>query len=211
MAQVDLNIPNFPSNSKTRKVEDTMPERRVETIVKGEVKYKPSLSKKFRNAFFGEEVVDVKSYIFDEIVVPGIKGVIADIFYGFGESVEMALFGRTSGRRGRYSNSRNTTQTIFSYDKITKDQRRPVQKRGGRYDDLDIILNSRAEGEAIVNALVDLIDEYGMARVADLNVMLNRTGDFIDNDWGWTALGTAKVVQVRGGYLLDLPRPISLK
>lgn len=207
------NIPDFPSNSKTKKVEAGMPEHRILKPIEGNVQYKTSLSKKFKRAFLGDDGIDVKAYIFDEILVPGIKGVIADIFYGFGETVEMALFGKTARRRGASSNSIWDFNTRISYDGFSKETRKPnkMPARRSNIEDLSIILESKAQGEYILETLCDLIEEYGAARVADLNELLKRTGDFIDTEWGWTNLAQATIDRGRGGYELNLPRPIPLK
>jgi len=73
--------------------------------------------------------------------------------------------------------------------------------------DEDIILRTRGEGEAVIASLSDLIEDYGVASVADLYDLVGITGSFTDNKYGWTNLRTASVTRVRDGFLLNLPRP----
>ena len=55
--------------------------------------------------------------------------------------------------------------------------------------------------------ILDRVQKYDFATVADLYDMLGETGEYTDNRWGWTDLSKADVIRVHQGYLLDLPRP----
>ena len=69
----------------------------------------------------------------------------------------------------------------------------------------DIILESRGEAEEVLSHLLELVENYGVASVADLYELVGITGSFTDNKYGWTNLSTASVSRVRDGYLLNLP------
>lgn len=75
----------------------------------------------------------------------------------------------------------------------------------------DIILSNRDEAEMVLETLTGIIDQYEVASVADLKEMVGLRVTPIDVKWGWVYLGGTKVVQVRDGYLIDLPpaEPIS--
>ena len=52
----------------------------------------------------------------------------------------------------------------------------------------DIILNSREEAELVVSTLVDIIDKYDVASVADFNTILGLPSSYVDNNWGWSSI-----------------------
>ena len=71
----------YKSNShKSRQNQnDDIPEKRVEKVVSGSVKSKKKNGlQKITNVFVPEDVDDVKSYIFEDIVVPAVKDIILD-------------------------------------------------------------------------------------------------------------------------------------
>ena len=71
----------YKSNShKSRQNQnDDIPEKKVEKVVSGSVKSKKKNGlQKITNVFVPEDVDDVKSYIFEDIVVPAVKDIILD-------------------------------------------------------------------------------------------------------------------------------------
>ena len=56
----------------------------------------------------------------------------------------------------------------------------------------------------------ELIDQYGMVSVGDLYDLVGVTGQYTDNNYGWTDLRTASVVRTRDGYMIKLPRALAL-
>lgn len=188
------------------KKEEPVDEKRVGKVTSGKVvKKKASLGRRFLNAFFGEEVEDVRGYILQDILIPTIKETINEIICG---GTGIILFGNAKGNRGN-----KKPGTYFSYNSIydNKKQRPNDRRDSNRYSIDDIILESRGEAEEVLSNLLDLIQDYGAARVADLNDMVGVTGQFTDNYWGWTDLSGASVKRVREGYLLVLPKAVNLK
>ena len=181
-------------------------EKHVDKVITGSVTTrKKPLSKKFAEVFFNSDMEDVKSYIFYDVIVPGIKDAISD-------AVNIILYG--DSRRG--SNSRSSNQTYVSYSgfsspksKSKNNQSRPVRTRTNT-DIQDIIFESRGEAEEVLGNLVDFIVDYGVASVADLYDLVGITGPFTDNKYGWTDLSMATVVRVRDGYLINLPRAVAI-
>ena len=53
----------------------------------------------------------------------------------------------------------------------------------------------------------DIIDQFEVASVADLNDLVGFPTSYTDNKWGWIYLGDVQIRQVREGYLIDLPSP----
>lgn len=59
--------------------------------------------------------------------------------------------------------------------------------------------------------MFDLITEYEQVTVSDLYSMVDITGNYTDESYGWTDIRGTTIVKVRGGYILDLPSAESLK
>ena len=56
----------------------------------------------------------------------------------------------------------------------------------------------------------EIMEEYHIVRVADLYDLVGVTGDYTDNNYGWTNIRNAKIVRVRDGYKIDMPRALPL-
>lgn len=205
----DIIQMEFPSNSHKRKEETKKPEKKVEKVTSGKVvKQKKTLGKKFTETFLGDNIESVSSYIVYDVIIPAAKNMISDTV---SNGIEMLLFGQTRGSRTR----RDKGKSYVSYSNYYKDRdqdrdRQVSQRNRARHNFDDIILESRGEAEEVLSHLVDLTEDYGMASVADLYDLVGVTSNFTDNKYGWDNLASGRVVPVRGGYLLELPRPIVL-
>lgn len=70
----------------------------------------------------------------------------------------------------------------------------------------DIMLSTRDDAENVLDALDDVIDEYGFASMNDLYDVVGLTGGtFRESKYGWNNLSSAGVRRIRGGYTLSLP------
>ena len=59
--------------------------------------------------------------------------------------------------------------------------------------------------------LVSAINTYGIASVADLYDLAGITcRSYTANKYGWTDIRSAKVVRIRDGYILELPRTVQI-
>ena len=73
-----MDINNCKPNSYKSK--EASKEKKVEKIVKGTVKTKKkSEIRKFADIFISEDVGNVKSYVFNDVLVPAVKNAIVDI------------------------------------------------------------------------------------------------------------------------------------
>lgn len=202
-----MDISEFKSNSHKSKEEanqNEVPEKRVEKVVTGTVKTKENNLRKFTDVFISEDVKNVKSYIFLDVLVPTIKKAIVDIVT---DGVNMIFFGGTGSRKGRNPGD------YVSY--------RNYSDRGDRHNDSpkirtrlsyeDIILETRGEAERVLDQMQEVIETYGMVSVADLYDSVGLTGDYTDNKYGWTNIRNAEAIRVRDGYALRLPKALPLK
>lgn len=222
MSDVKEPFTNYPSNSKTQKVEKALTEQtrpKVEKVVKGVVKrQKPSLGKRMAETLALDDTKNVKNYIVHDVLIPAAKSMICDIV-GWGGFAEMILF--SGGRRGRGPGStirRDGDTSRVNYGSISRDpyrnsrdqQKESVVRMRGRFDFDDLIIPTRGEAEEVLSKLFDLTVEYGQATVADLYDACDLPTEFTDNKWGWIDLRGVEPKRVRDGYILTLPKPITL-
>jgi hypothetical protein len=184
--------------------------KKVTPVAKGQIR-KPSTVKKAARKFLSDDVGNVKDYIVDDVVIPGIKGAIMG-------ALDMAL----NGGRGGYSYgpSRGGRSRRVDYGRRYRDddRRDRVERRErrdhyeGRGWDDEVIVDTRVEAEEILKALDDIIERYSYARVADLYELaqISVGNDYTLNNYGWSDIRAAKVVKVRDGWLIDMPRAIPL-
>lgn len=201
----------YPSNRNVDK-ETPKPSKKVERVVSSEViRQKPSLGKRFTQLFVGGDAKSAWAYVAYDVMLPAAKDMVSDaVSTGiermlFGESKSPSKRNRTGGSNGyvsynRFSPSVNTSRQ--------RDEPRPMSRRSRSSHNFDeIILETRAESEEVIDRLFDLVSKYESATVSDLYELVGVTGDFTDEKYGWTDIRGAGVTRVRNGYLLDLPKP----
>lgn len=210
---------NYPGNSK--RAADTAPktavkktekadvkEKKVEKVVVGNVKRrKKPLSKRFAETFVGDDAHSVASYVMTDVLVPAAKDMIAD---AVSQGIEKMLFGETRGRsRGAsVAGAAYTSYNRISTQAKASNQRREISQKARASHDFDeIILDTRGEAQEVLDLLFSLISDYDVATVADLYEMVGQTGTFTDEKWGWTDMRGSSITRIKGGYLLNLPRP----
>lgn len=198
----------YKSNSHKSKEEQKSPpteRQKLDKIVNGTVKVKKkSELTKFAEIFLPEDISNIKNYILMDVLVPAIKNTIEDIITN---GTRMLLRGEIGVRKG------SSTASSISYNRYY-DQKRygdsnSVQTRSG-YSYNEIILETRGEAEEILTRMDELIDTYGLVRVADLYDLVGVSGNYTDNKYGWTNIRNAKIVRVRDGYMIELPKALPI-
>lgn len=188
--------------SKTEQKAATTERKKVDKVVTGKVKSKKkSEVSKFKDVFISEDVHNVKSYIFMDVLVPAMKKALSDIVK---DGIDMMLYGETKTRKSGSGASYVSYRDYSSRDR--HDARRGVRSRTV-YDVDDIIIDNRGEAEDVLDRMEELIDTYGIVSVADYYDLVGESCAYTDNKYGWTTLRTAEVVRVRDGYRISLPRP----
>ena len=207
MAKVNLDPSDYPANSNKSKEEQKKKVKKP--VVTAPVKVeKPSLARKFKDAFVAEDISTVKDEIVHEMIIPSIKDAIAD---AIGALVEGLLFGSVGSRRKKYGYGKNEKTSYAAYYK--SDGRSSRRSRdedkydsGKNIDYRDIAIDNRGDAEEVLSNLVDYIEEYGEATIADFLDLVDVPSDPQDNHWGWTNLSRASVRRGRDGYLIDFPK-----
>lgn len=206
---------NYGANSQKSKSPEPAEQPRVAgPVISGSaVERKEPLRKKFLQAYAGDSAQSVGQYLLMDVIVPGTKNIISDLvtqginrlLYGGSRPVQNGVRSNVGGGYGRYFNGGgNSTQQTQQSTPVTH-QVQPANQLG------EIILQTRSDAELVIDELRALIDAYGNAKVANLYSLVGITGNFTNQSLGWTNLSRAGVIQVREGYLLDLPRPETLR
>lgn len=195
-----------PNSYKSKeKPETTLPEKRVGKVISGAAKSKKKGKiQKLAGVFITEDVRNVKSYVFLEVIVPAIKKAISDVVTN---GIDMIFYGEPGKSR------RNSTAAKVSYGKYYngdyEPSRRNLPKSGFNYD--DIIFENRGDAESVLDAMNDIISQFEVVSVGDLYDLAGvSTDNFTVNKYGWTDIRGCKVKRIRDGYILELPRAMPI-
>lgn len=181
----------------------------VKKIVEGAANVKPvkeSAFKRFKNNLFAGDANSVVGYLTSEVLLPALKDLIVDTG---SKGLEKMMYGEVKSKR-RSSDGKSR----FSYNNPIDVRSRPTGGRvpppsramGGRRHMVgEVYLETRGDAERVLETMSELIDRYGVASIADLYGLLGVESNYIDNNWGWTELMFANVMQTANGWLLDLP------
>ena len=132
--------------------EASLPEKKVEKIVSGSVKSKKKNGiQKITDVFIPEDVDNVKTYVFEDVIVPAVKDIILDT---------VRAFLGIDKKSGRNSNASKVAYRSY-YDKDNRRDSNATRIRTG-YDFDDIILDNRGEAEDVLARMDELIDTYGL-------------------------------------------------
>lgn len=216
---------DYPNNSHTarERAEETRRERtppkddkpKVQKVVKGKVtQKKKSVVRRLAEAFGAREGQGIFDYILCDIIVPATKNMIIDsisdgVAMAFGEAPRRRR--RSIDRRSRYDYDRvSYRDDDRRYDDRDRDRRR-VREAAGVRDYENLTFNTKDDADAVISALVDVIDVCGQASVLDLYEAAGVSApDYAVGNYGWFKLGSASPRRIRDGYVLDLPRPVLL-
>lgn len=195
-----------PNSHKSKEQQEPVPEKKLEKVVQGKVttKKKSEVSK-LADIFVPGDVANVKSYVIMDVLVPAVKKAISDIVTN---GIDMILYGESGRTRKSGPASRVSYSQYYDRDRVRRD-REPVAPRAN-YSYNDILLDNRGEAEEVLARMDELVATYGMVSVADLNDLVGITGNYTDNNYGWTNIKSAYVQRVRDGYLLKLPRALPI-
>lgn len=200
----------YPSNShKSREEPETPPvDKKVERVVTSPVtRRRKSPGKRLAEIFVVGDGQSVGAYILFDVVVPATKEMITDVF---AQGIERMMFGESRSRRPSSGMPRNGRVSYDRYAKspMAREEPRTLSRRARSVHDFqEVVLKTRVEAEEVIDRLFELTEKYNVATVADLYDLIGVTSTHADQNYGWDDLRGAKVTQVRGGYLLDMPQP----
>lgn len=198
---------DFKPNSHKYKEEQSLAKTdkpKIEKVIEGTVKTKKkSEGSKLKDIFISDDASSVASNLFMDILVPAIKNTLSDIVTN---GINMILFGGDA-------RNRNKRQSDYvSYNRFSSRDNRDYNGYNARnaYALDDIYLNTRGDAEEVLDQMQDIINQYGIVRVADLYDMLGITGRYTDNRYGWSSVRRAKILSTRDGFKLELPKAMPI-
>ena len=200
---------------------DEATEKETPEIIAQGIKRKKSVGKRFMEAFTGDDVQNVAQYVFWDVLIPAAKSAILDAIT---TGIERTLYGdsrprssvgggyRTTGSYTSYNRASKPTSTRYDSGWKPRAERQMSRSARASHNFSEIILETRAQAEDVLEKLIDLIDRFDVASVSNLYAMVGVTGEFTDDQWGWNIeskpfFNFRKIPQ---GYLLELPAPIQL-
>lgn len=195
----------YKPNSHKYKEEQRNPDKKkMEKVVTNPVKVKKKGGvRKATDVFLSEDISNVKSYVFEEVLIPTVKKAIFDTITG---ALDMSLFGGT----GR-AKSKTTGASYVSYNTYSQRDNRSYISRGNSGHTPDnIIFSTRGEGEEVLDRLDEAIRMYGQVSILDLYDLIGEKTTPQDDKYGWTNLRNADLKRTRDGYLLVLPRALPI-
>ena len=204
------NSVNYAANSnKSKQPEPAETPRLNGPVIQGTaVERKEPLRKKFLSAYAGDSAQSVGQYLLIDVVVPATKNLISELVI---QGINRILYGSsrpTGGGVGSVIGSRVSYGKFFNGGGSSTTQPTQMsQQARANHSFGEIVLQTRSDAEMVIDSLRDLIEQYGSAKVVDLYTAVGVSSDFTDQKYGWTSLARASVIQIREGYLLDLPKP----
>ena len=199
---LEIDVTDLEDNKKLK------PEKR-QAVGQAKIK-KKGVSERLSDTFLSDGAQEVKSHLIWDIFVPAMKETVFDIFKS---GLEMVLFG-TGDRSKNLTRQRRGSSTYVSYGSYYDDKQERSRRSGrtGKYnrntnhDFRDAIFENKREAEEVLDALVDLTLHYDFATVSDFKQFAGLRAEYTDDSFGWQDLRDAKVIRVRGGYIVDLPK-----
>jgi hypothetical protein len=200
---------DYQSNSNKSK-QQPIEEKKIDKVVTGVVvKKQRTFGEKFKGVFFGGDTRSSLRYLAAEVLLPAFRNLMVDATT---KGVERLVYGESMRSRRAGSSYPSQYGSRIQYNSPVRrdraylpDQGPPRDVRIPRRTQDEFILSNREDAELVLERLVDCIDKYQVASVADLLDLMGQPTSHVDNKWGWTYLNNAEIRQVRDGYLLDLP------
>lgn len=74
----------------------------------------------------------------------------------------------------------------------------------------DIIVYSKSDAKAVLKCINEVISNYAVATVQDLCDAAGILGDYCDSKYGWTDISSARIEEVKNGYIIRMPEALLL-
>lgn len=170
----------------------------------------------------------------------GTKTVVKDqgeVFYDPEKGMAMAVAKKAFGNQGNYYNQFSKYLDIYekkqeaeftsSYantvlgdliekfrNSLAKTNYNTVSNEKRTKIDTEIVFEHRNNALVALSNLKDIFDRYGVVSVGDLYDEAAIKCDYTCSRFGWKdydAIHNAKIVKVKGGYMIDLPEPVEFE
>lgn len=197
---------DYQSNSNKKK---QAPEKKIEKVIESQViTREKSVGSKLKSVFFGGEFKSAIRYITADVLLPAARNLMVDATT---KGIERMVYGDTAPRRrppqyGSRVQYNSPVRRVGREDVAYLPDQPPRYRSQVRPQTNEIIIATREEAEKVLERLSDIVEQYDVASLADLYDLVGLTSSHVDNKWGWTYLTNAQIIQIREGYLLQLPQ-----
>lgn len=187
------------------------PPVKVESVVSGKVKKK---NKKLRNFILAQDFRDIREGVIDDIVQPGMKDIIYDIFKKAQNWIDAGFQMMLWGDVKRSLNGQKGDKV--SYNQYSNNNRRASSSPSmtSTLSDIGLIYESRGDAEGVLTSMLQHLEDFPFVTVAQMYEFSDQGfSNYMYNSYGWTDLTGVKVKgSFDGGYIIDLPRakPLSV-
>lgn len=196
---------------------------KIEEIDILEKDIKPVVKARKKTNVVGETLKATGSFLITDILWPAVKDTIVEMVKS---GIEMIAYGDAKPRKGV---RRDGTRSYYDYnrryrypdrpsyyedDRPPFDEPRPVKHSNSPYRYRDYVIPTRFEAETILEQMGDLMEQFGVVTVDDVLQFIGVDTVYTDVEFGWTSLENFRegcVKQVRGGYILNFPKPKRLE
>lgn len=188
------------------------PERpKVEKVVLGPVVMKkPGIGRLASEIFTGDDLKTAGRYVVADVIFPAIRKLIYEAITEGGARV---LFGEV--RRSVPNRQGSSSYVSYGSYYSTPENRKPPQmspRAKSTQDFGELTFQSKAEVEAVISTMAELIDMYERASVADVYSMVGMENPpYTAQSWGWIDIRQAGIERKPDGYHLILPKPIEFR
>ena len=198
-----------PNSHKYKEQQNASPteEKKVTKVVNGPVKTKRNDVRKLADIFISEDISNVKSYIFMDVLVPAIKKAIYDIVTN---GIDMFLYGGSGKGRNKQPGAKVSYRNYYEQKNNSGYRTSDNARQSNAFDYDDIVFNNRGEAEAALQQMKDIVARYGIVTVNDLYEMTPLSAPYTSQKYGWMDVSNVDIVRVRDGYILKLPRAVPI-
>lgn len=198
-----------PNSHKYKEQQNASPteEKKVTKVVNGPVKTKRNDVRKLTDIFISEDISNVKSYIFMDVLVPAIKKAIYDIVTN---GIDMFLYGGSGKGRNNQPGTKVSYRNYYEQKNNGGYRASDNARQSNAFDYDDIVFNNRGEAEAALQQMKDIVARYGIVTVNDLYEMTPLSAPYTSQKYGWMDVSNVDIVRVRDGYILKLPRAVPI-
>ena len=211
-----MDINSLPSNSNASKqkpqaqvVKPQNSDGKKQKVVTGKVTAKKkSEVRKFTEVFVAEDAHSVWDHLLHEMVIPMTKNLLVDFGQAF---IERMITGTSRGGRtiGGYTNNNYTNYSNISTNSNIRYA--SPSTMATRFDYEDITFTTAGDANAVLDQLDLFTRKYGFARVSDFYDVCGLTAPVTAHNYGWTNVARGRVIPVRGGFALELPKAAMLE
>lgn len=204
-------------------------EQRVTPVVTGTRKVANSNLIKLKNSLINEDARNVKDYLIYDLAAPAATNFLIDLIIDLVSNGLNYIFKPVAKTTVRTRSASPIGTKIYfgkptDYNGISKNRqiiREPERNKLESYGEAAV--KDKAEGYKIIESVQDCIDSYGYARVADFNEAAGITGDYTDNNYGWTDISGYEFIPARievnengevhnvRGFILKMPAASPIK